>query len=277
MLVNGNESLAHRCAEQFRQSTYCPIRIFHFSYADKAETWNEYVHSFHPGGDYTFFLDGYAAVEPQALLALVHAHRAQPEALAASGIQRYGPSARRVLAWQMARGGLSGNLYMLPYSTISRLRQARFRLPVGIYRTDSTLGAALFIDLDPERAVWNPNRIVTVPQASFTYPIPRFWRWKDLRMFARRRMRQARGLLENRAIRDHFLIRRRPTNGIANDCIRTRRRMDRPQSGGGIPALSALATRLVRLQELESRSCARATAGRARHCPCLKRRRDAAQ
>ena len=214
VLVNGNESLARKCAEQFRQSTCCPIRIFHFSYADKAETWNEYVHSFHPGGDYTFFLDGYAAVEPQALLALVHAHRAQPEALAASGIQRYGPSARRVTAWQMARGGLSGNLYMLPYSTISRLRQARFRLPVGIYRTDSTLGAALFIDLDPERAGWNPNRIVTVPQASFTYPIPRFWRWKDLRTFARRRMRQARGLLENRAIRDHFLIRRRPVTEL---------------------------------------------------------------
>jgi len=33
-------------------------------------------------------------------------------------------------------------------------------------------------------------------------------------MFARRRMRQARGLLENRAIRDHFLIRRRPTTEL---------------------------------------------------------------
>ena len=38
VLVNGNESLARKCAEQFRQSTCCPIRIFHFSYADKAET-----------------------------------------------------------------------------------------------------------------------------------------------------------------------------------------------------------------------------------------------
>ena len=158
VLVNGNESLARKCAEQFRQSN-CPIRIFHFSYADKANTWNEYVHSFHPGGDYTFFLDGYAAVEPQALVALVHAHRVQPEALAASGVQRYGPSARRVMAWQMARGGLSGNLYMLPYSTISRLRQARFRLPVGIYRTDSTLGAALFLDLDSERADGVPTAL----------------------------------------------------------------------------------------------------------------------
>ena len=95
-------------------------------------------------------------------------------------------------------------------------------------------------------------------------------------MFARRRMRQARGLLENRAIRDHFLS-ASANCGIANDRIRTRRRMDRPQSGGGIPALSALAARLVRLQELEPRSCACATAGGAGHCPCLKRRGDAAR
>ena len=156
VLVNGNESLARKCAEQFRQSTYCPIRIFHFSYADKAKTWNEYVHSFHPGGDYTFFLDGYAAVEPQALLALVHAHRAQPEALAASGIQRYGPSARRVMAWQMARGGLSGNLYMLPCSTISRCGRPASACPS--------------VSIEPTRRLEQRYSSTSIPSARYGIP-----------------------------------------------------------------------------------------------------------
>ena len=116
------------------------------------------MHRFHPGGDYTFFLDGYAAIEPGALLALVHAHRVQPEALAASGIQRYG-------TFCTSRYGLAdgkGRTMWQPLHAammLSRLRQVRFRLPVGIYRLYPTLAAALFLDLDPSvRMESQPHR-----------------------------------------------------------------------------------------------------------------------
>jgi hypothetical protein len=210
VLVNGNPVLA----EAFRGSAHdlpgnVALRLWSFSKPDKANTWNVYVHSVVPDVALSFFVDGYAAVDVNSLVDMHAAFSGNPQALAISGVQSMGPSAKTLLRRQLSAGGICGNLYALPAETIRRIRSSSFRMPLGIYRTDPSLGAALCFNLDPSQNDWNPARLLTVPSAGFQYRAPRPWRFADWRALLRRRLRQARGMLESRALRQHFEVDRR--------------------------------------------------------------------
>jgi len=82
------------------------------------------------------------------------------------------------------------------------------KLALGIYRTDSTLGAVLKFNLDPAHNDWDPTRIVVNQEASWSTRKRNWWRFSDLKNQAKRILRQAQGSLENRAVRQHLAIRR---------------------------------------------------------------------
>ena len=108
-------------------------------------------------------------------------------------------------------GGLHGNLFALRGQTMHALRERRFRLPIGVYRTDGILGAALAFGLDPQRHDWDPKRrIALAPEAGWEVEAKHWWRWSDARAQWRRLERQAQGTLENRAVSDWLATRRRP-------------------------------------------------------------------
>jgi hypothetical protein len=211
VIVNGNRALANALKDEIDQVRFpfVSLNIWFLALPDKAHAWNRYVHGIRRNVDLCYFVDGYAAVYASAFAEMFRVLRANPSALAVSGVQSEGPSAARLLRSQIERGGLCGNLHLLPRATLERLRATPFHLPVGIYRTDSTLAAALYLDLDPSTSEWNRERIVTAARAGFSYRQPSPWRLADWKALARRRLRQARGLLENRAVRDHFRIKRR--------------------------------------------------------------------
>jgi hypothetical protein len=210
VLVNGNQELSRKVAT-FVASKPTPaqpsarVRIWDIPLRDKAHAWNEYVHRIWPGSDRAFFLDGYAHAMPDAFRHLSETLRDRSDALAAAG--GYRANARR--ARRPASGALSGNMHVLRGSTMTELRRRGIRLPLGFYWVDGLTGGILNFRFDPARNRWNTDNITWSPDASWTTPHKSAWRIDDLRDQFNRMKRQARGRVENLAVREHLAVRRR--------------------------------------------------------------------
>ena len=212
VLINGNAALAEHFAGQAAALApgRCTLRVWSIAAPDKAHTWNEYVHRIWDTGGTAFFVDGYARVKPDAFEALDRHLAATPKALAASGVPSCGRSARRLREHMLRRGGIHGNLYALKGESMQALRSTEFRLPLGLYRTDPMLGAALTFRLDPASNQWTPGSVVAVAGATWDVDGISELSYKNVVAYFKRRLRQAHGILESRAFREHMSIKRLP-------------------------------------------------------------------
>lgn len=201
VIVNGNRALAESMRSRMPASPQARLRLWFVPLGGKCHAWNAYVHRLAPQASAYAFVDGYARVDQAAFSNLRAALAAHPEALAATGIPRQGRSARAMARQLLTEGGIHGNLYALKSSTVDELRRTGFRLPLGLYRTDSTLGAALSFGLGLRERKWAPLRwIVPVENASCDGPALRWWHPQDLRVHLKRVERQGQGVLENAAV-----------------------------------------------------------------------------
>jgi len=213
VMVNGNLALAEAAASYVADRRAAPsaglaIRVWYVAVGDKSHAWNSYLHNIWPGGDPTFFIDGYARVQPDALKLIADGLAGAPAALAGSGVPTVGRSAKALRERMLREGGAHGNLYALRAATIERLRSSGFRLPLGLYFTDPLLQSAICFDLDPARGDWSWSRIFVHPTATWTFR-PLDWRRPaDLRAYLKRRVRQTQGQLEKLAYNYHFVTRR---------------------------------------------------------------------
>ncbi|HZF79782.1 MAG TPA: hypothetical protein VEZ89_08325 [Rubrivivax sp.] len=219
VLVNGNPSLADELAASAALLAMVPasvrLRIWSFSVGDKAFTWSEYVHRIAPQATTSVFVDGYARVGPGAFASLEKTLAASPSALAVTGVPRYGRSARRLAEEMRAEGGLHGNLYALGSRAMAQLQSLNFRLPLGLYRTDSALGAALTLGLGLLEREWRPlERIALDENAAWEVDTLRWYRPADLRTWMRRRRRQSQGALENAALNQWYVKDRLPLESL---------------------------------------------------------------
>jgi hypothetical protein len=219
VLVNGNPLLAEELAESAALSAMVPesvrLRVWSLSVGDKAFTWSEYVHRIAPQAATSVFVDGYARVGPGAFTSLEKTMASTPSALAATGVPRHGRSARRLAQEMRCEGGLHGNLYALGSRAMSQLQSLNFRLPLGLYRTDSALGAALTLGLGLLEREWRPlERIALDENAAWEVDTLRWYRPVDLRTWMRRRRRQAQGALENAALNYWFVKERLPLESL---------------------------------------------------------------
>jgi len=193
------------------------LRIWHLPAPDKAATWNRYIHGIWPGGSVSFHIDGYAQVAADALQAMQRALAAEPEAWIASAVPSKGRSARAMREALIRERGIHGNLFALRGAVVESLRVTDFRLPIGIYRTDPTLAAAIKFHLDPASNDWTPEAIVPVPDATWSYEALSWWKPGDLKAHFRRMVRQAQGEYESAAVRDHLAVRKQPAGTLPRD------------------------------------------------------------
>lgn len=219
VLVNGNPTLACKVAASMSahklESTLTRVRVWCIELGDKAHTWNEYVHRLWPGSEAAFFVDGYVRVNPDALQTLAGSMLAAPDALAATGAPTLGHSARRIREEMRRAGGIHGNLFALKPVAMEDIRRRGFRLPLGIYRTDPTLAAALAFGLDPTMNSWDlKSRVVVDFSASWQTEAKRWWVVSDLRSHFRRLERQAQGDFENRAVSSHLASKKMPAESL---------------------------------------------------------------
>lgn len=228
VLVNGNRALAESAAQAAANIRLMrppdAVRVWYLALADKAHTWNEYVHQICPHSDTTFFIDGYAEVNPNALALLAEALDNSPDALAATGVPTDGRSAQVIRSSMIQNGGIHGNLFALSTYAMTQFQARKFRLPLGLYRTDPLIGAVMMYRFSPSKFCWNRCRIVVHPHASWVVKQDPVWSRTKLLGHMRRLLRQAQGELENRAAREHLSIRQlepetmaRTINGFVNE------------------------------------------------------------
>lgn len=212
VLVNGNQALAADFADlaEAIPPGACVLRVWSIAAPDKAHTWNEYVHRIWDTGGTAFFIDGYARVKPDALDAIDQRLASSPNAMAASGVPTCGRSATRLREQMLSRGGIHGNLYALTAASMRALRNTGFRLPLGIYRADPMLGAALTFRLDPANSPWTRGSVVSVAGATWDVDGISTLNVKNVVAYFKRRLRQAHGVLESRAFREHMAVRHLP-------------------------------------------------------------------
>ena len=209
VLVNGNPLLADMVAKTDIDCYQgCKVRVWSITQGDKAHAWNEYVHRIWPRHGNAVFIDGYVEVSENALNALENALAASTQAWAATGVPTSGRSAARARAQMLREGGFQGNLHTLRTHAMHALRAKGIRLPLGLYRTDSLIGALLILGLEPAVNRWDRERIAVEPDAVWKVRELGRITWRSLVSQWKRMLRQAQGDLENRAAREHLSIKR---------------------------------------------------------------------
>ena len=218
VLVNGNRALADDVARELSQlkplNAPTTVRVWFIPLGDKAHAWNEYVHRLCGASKLHFFIDGYTLLHRDSLDAIDEGLASDVVALAASGVPTDGPSAHGLRNQMVRDGGIHGNLHALRGSTLAAIRANGIRLPLGIYRTDSLIGAVICFALDPARFEWDRHRIRVQQNASWSLPIDHWWASTSLQTRFKRMLRQAQGRLENCAIHDHLALKKRAPESL---------------------------------------------------------------
>jgi hypothetical protein len=222
ILVNGSPALSSQMlplitSQPPHATAASRLRLWSLLLGDKAHAMNEYIHKIWPGAAPACFIDGYARVRADAPALLAQALADHPDALAAGGVPGSGRTAAALRSQMLREGGLHGNLFILGEQTLRALRSLPFRLPLGLYRTDATLGAALSFGLDPARNGWDPLRFIRIEdRARWDVDAKAWWRPAELRAQWRRRQRQAQGILENRSVQHLFAERQLSPSALPN-------------------------------------------------------------
>lgn len=214
VVINGNRALAASIAEAFEQfrlgeAGSITLRIWSSLIGDKSHAWNQYVHDIWPGSEITYFVDGYARPQPDAFSLIAEALEGAPESLAGTGVPSVGRSASKLAQQMIEGGGIHGNMHAIRGTVIEALRERNFRLPLGLYRGEATVGAVLAFRLDPANHRWVRGTTVVQPEATWWHEPASIWSLNDLIGQLKRRFRQARGTLENRAVRQHLSVSRK--------------------------------------------------------------------
>lgn len=209
VLVNGNPGLARELAARIGSATAGAggpvVNIWSIAQGDKANAWNQYIHAVWSGQHLAFFIDGYVRLNPDAVALLGNDMVAKPSLLGGTGVPSTGKSAAAVREKMMQHGGFHGNFCCVTGHVIAQLRQRRIALPLGLYRVDSLMGALLSFGLHPQNNDWNHRRILVHPIATWQTDPKHWWRLADVKAKLKRVFRQSRGVLENEAVKHHFL------------------------------------------------------------------------
>jgi hypothetical protein len=219
VIINGNRRLAGEMEPlarslEGRALRSSMVRFWYIALGDKAHAWNQYLAEIWPRSGLAYFVDGYARVMPTALRLINDGLMVEPYCLAASGVPTMGRSGKMLREKLLREGGIHGNLYAVRGEALGQLRERGFRLPVGLYRTDPLLGAVICFGLDPDKNRWDTKRILVHPQATWAFR-PLAWRRReDVTGHLKRMFRQAQGMLENLAIRDHLEVKRRSPEAL---------------------------------------------------------------
>ncbi|CAH1747211.1 conserved protein of unknown function [Thauera humireducens] len=224
VVVNGNAELAESVAGCMRDRcgefpAGVRLRCWYLVCGDKAHAWNTYVHELWPGARTTVFMDGYVEAAVDAIQLLDDALAEDTNALGATGVPNVGASARRMQKEMTSGGGIHGNLFALGADAMRLIRNTRFFVPLGLYRVDGVIGAALFKQLQPIGTTWDIKRVVVLPAVSWRFGRLKWWRLRDWIAYIKRLSRQQQGVLENLAFRDFFIRRKQPLDKLPRTAL----------------------------------------------------------
>lgn len=216
LLINGNLQLAKDAAELVSEEfPGHNITVWHFALADKANCWNTYCHSIREKSCLHFFIDGYVRPNSDSIkIALDFYKKHHPVAI--TGVPSMGTSAKRLRREMIVSGGIHGNLFAMSDDSISKVVESEFRLPIGLYRVDSVIGAAINFQFAPNKFDWDSKQIEVLEDISWGFDTQKWHSLNDIKSQVKRMFRQGRGILENRAVKQLWAIDKRPLRVIPN-------------------------------------------------------------
>jgi hypothetical protein len=202
VILNGSRDGSVAIAQGMARAG-APIEIFSIDAADKSNAINQFYYRLRSPAHAYAGVDGYAVVSACAFAAMAEKLANDPHALAVTGVSRNGRTMAAATARTLQVGGqLHGQLHALRPDFIDRIVARGIRLPIGLYRGDGLLGSMAAHDLDPTRTPWDNARIVGVPDATYEIATLSLRKPSDIRRQLRRMVRQARGRVENAAIKE---------------------------------------------------------------------------
>lgn len=200
VLLNGttDQSIA---ILQTMSPAHADMTVYRFPVADKANAINYFLYNLRRDARVHFGIDAYTRIGQSSFWAIAQAFDSQPQASIASGLPISGRSARIVAANTMKGGGINGQFYGMRPGFVDRLAGMGFRLPLRLYRGDALLGSMAAHDLDAMGKPWDITRLIGVADATFAIPQLSPLKWRDIQRQYKREIRQARGVMENEAIK----------------------------------------------------------------------------
>lgn len=219
VLVNGNPVLSEQIDLWIKSTTLGNnVRVWQILAADKGNAWNQHIHKIWPGTLDTVYIDGYVQISSSAICALTHTLANHPEALGTSGLPTVGYSARATRKTAIEEGGLHGNLCAIKAEALDQMRKRQIRIPLGMYRVDSIVGAFLSFGLNNLQNAWNPELFIPLtPDATWTCDQKKWYRAKDWLDWKNRRARQAKGDFENLAVKYQLAVLKTKLEDLPND------------------------------------------------------------
>ena len=199
--LNGSTDGSAAAARAVTPLPNAPIGIVESGFADKSSQINEEIYAHDADAELHFFIDGYATINAGAFRDMAAAIRANPRALAATGVAANGRTEIKSRATTLRGGVMHGQFYALTRAFKARMTEAGFRLPMGLYRGDGLLGSMACMALDPVHLAWDNDRLIGVAGAEFTIDQLSLFNPSHLRRQFRRKVRQMRGKIENAAIK----------------------------------------------------------------------------
>lgn len=201
VIVNGSTDRTRDLSVYYSHNSRMVVKVFEIRYGDKSNAWNEFVYRVRPEAQVYLFVDAYVWVNSESLSRLAAAFELSRPLNAATGVPTRGRSAVKIADAMLRFGGLHGSLHALPRHFVSRIVDKGYRLPIGLYRGDGLIGSMAMHDLDAVGQPWRPDLVAVVPEATWEQrPLSNF-RPPDLRRQYNRMVQQARGRLENAAIK----------------------------------------------------------------------------
>ncbi|MFC0406742.1 glycosyltransferase [Roseomonas elaeocarpi] len=202
VLLNGTTDGSAALAAAALREAGLRGRVFLIPQADKANALNQFIHALRPRAEVGFFVDAYAAVEPDALRRLAARLQTHPDALASAAVPSTGRSAAALRERMRVEPGLHGSLFALRGRFLDRVAAAGVRLPLGLYRGDGLVGSLVMHDLDAAHGGWRTDRLLVEEGATWRAPTLSPLRWRDARRHWHRLVQQGRGRLQWAALRD---------------------------------------------------------------------------
>ena len=202
LILNGCTDNSAELALKAAEASALPLEIYTIQHADKSNAINRFFYDLRKPARYYCCVDGYATISSGTLIAFANALEKNPQANAASGIALTGRSEPLSTPQTVNVGGvLKGQLYSPTGQFLDRMVRSGVRLPIGLYRGDGLLGSMAAHDLDAIGKPWDNSRVIGVKDATFEIKPLSPFSSRDLKRQFRRMIRQARGRLENAAIK----------------------------------------------------------------------------
>lgn len=200
VLLNGTTDNTIEILRDIRP-TNAALTVYWFPAADKANAINHFLYELRREARLHICVDAYTRIVGASFRAMAASIEADPKAMIASALPVGGRSAKSVAANTMKGGMVNGLCYGLRPDFVHRMVEAGFRLPLQLYRVDGLLGSMGAHDLDSMNTIWDDTRLIGVEDARFALKPLSIFKMDDIRRQYNWEIRQARGRMENAAIK----------------------------------------------------------------------------